>query len=119
MAREGRVQVNGEVLTDISRRIMPGDEVRVDGKALPSSEPTMVWKVHKPAGRITLIGSQDPNEGRPTLGDLIKNEGEWTQRLNCVGRLDFLTEGLLLLTNDGELQRTLELPSSMIQRIYR
>ena len=77
-----------------------------------------VWKFFKPQACLSRMGSDQ--SGMKTVGELLEDKyGEWTQNLRLVGRLDFMTEGLMLLTNDGELKRFLELPSTGVERAYR
>ena len=109
----GRVSINGEVLKSPARDVKAGDEVRVDGKPLPLAEPVRLWRYHKPRGLVTT--HRDP-QGRPTVFEKLPPE---LPRVVSVGRLDFNTEGLLLLTNDGALARHLELPATGWLRRYR
>lgn len=109
----GRVQVNGKTLETPACVVKPGDKVIVDGKPLPTKEPARMWRYNKPLGLVT--SHKDP-EGRPTVfGALPKT----MPRVISIGRLDLNSEGLLLLTNDGELARALELPSTAWSRRYR
>jgi len=109
----GRVAVNGAVIRSPALDITTDDQVTVDGQALPGRERTRLFLYHKPRGLITT--HSDP-QGRPTIFQhLPKN----LPRLVSVGRLDFNTEGLLLLTNDGALARVLELPATGWLRRYR
>src|SRR6516164_4709786 len=110
---EKRVSVNGAVIVSAALDVSPSDKVLVDGKPLAVPEPPRLWRFHKPKGRVTT--HKDP-EGRPTVFDALP---ENLPRLISVGRLDFNTEGLLLLTNDGDLARHLELPSTGWTRRYR
>lgn len=110
---EGRVSVNGQVLRSPAVEVKPRDRVLVDGKPLPVAEPTQLWRFHKPKGFVTT--HNDP-QGRPTVFD---NLPPGLPRVISVGRLDFNTEGLILLTNDGELARHLELPATGWLRRYR
>ena len=110
---EGRVTVNGEVLTSPARDVGAKDVVKVDGKPLPGIEPVQVWRYYKPRGLVTT--HRDP-QGRPTV---FENLPEDMPRVISVGRLHFNTEGLLLLTTDGALARHLELPSTGWLRRYR
>lgn len=110
---DGRVSINGEVLKTPAIEVKPGDKVLVDGKPLPVAEPARLWRYNKPKGVVTT--HNDP-EGRPTVFD---NLPESLPRVISVGRLDFNTEGLILLTNDGELARHLELPATGWLRRYR
>jgi 23S rRNA pseudouridine2605 synthase len=113
MVVQGRVTVNGRVINSPALDITENDVVVVDGKPLPPRERTRLWMYHKPRGLMTTHA--DP-EGRPTVFD---NLPEGLPRLISVGRLDFNTEGLLLLTNDGGLARALELPDTGWLRRYR
>ncbi len=110
---EGRVSVNGTVLTSPARDVGPNDKVLVDGNPLPSTEPPRLWRYHKPKGLVT--SHSDP-QGRPTVFAALPDT---LPRVISVGRLDFNTEGLLLLTNDGALARHLELPATGWMRRYR
>ena len=109
----GRVSVNGRIVDTPALNVLPSDIVLVDGVALPNPERTRLFLYHKPRGRITT--EHDP-EGRPTVFDDLPAQ---LPRLLAVGRLDFNTEGLLLLTNDGGLKRLLELPATGWLRRYR
>lgn len=109
----GRVSVNGKKLSSPAVNIGPADVVRVDGKPLPEAEKTRLFRYHKPRGLVTT--AKDP-EGRPTV---FENLPSGLPRLISVGRLDLNSEGLLLLTNDGELARRLELPATGWVRRYR
>jgi len=110
---DGRVSVNGEKLTSPAVLVGPNDIVMVDGAVLPEPEPARLWRYHKPAGLVTT--HRDP-EGRPTIFSSLP---EGLPRVISVGRLDLTSEGLLLLTNDGELARKLELPATGWVRRYR
>lgn len=110
---EGRVKLNGKVLTSPAVNVKPSDEIRVDGQPLPQKEESRLWRYHKPAGLVT--SHKDP-EGRRTVFDALR---EQLPRVISIGRLDINTEGLLLLTNDGELARLLELPATGWVRRYR
>jgi 23S rRNA pseudouridine2605 synthase len=109
----GRVTVNGEVLASPARDVGPSDRILVDGNPLPAVEPPRLWRYHKPKGLVTT--HSDP-QGRPTVFDALPPH---MPRVISVGRLDFNTEGLLLLTNDGALARHLELPATGWLRRYR
>ncbi|MBO0903879.1 pseudouridine synthase [Jiella sp. MQZ13P-4] len=113
MIAEGRVAVNGAVLESPALDVGPKDRITVDGEALPQIERTRLWLFHKPAGLVTT--NRDP-EGRPTVFEKLPAE---MPRVLSIGRLDINTEGLLLLTNDGGLARTLELPATGWLRRYR
>jgi 23S rRNA pseudouridine2605 synthase len=110
---EGRVSVNGQVLNSPARDVSPADRILVDGDPLPSPEPPRLWRYHKPKGLVTTHA--DP-QGRPTVFDKLPED---LPRVISIGRLDFNTEGLLLLTNDGALARHLELPATGWMRRYR
>jgi 23S rRNA pseudouridine2605 synthase len=110
---EGRVSVNGTVLASPARDVGPNDKVLVDGNPLPSTEPPRLWRYHKPKGLVT--SHSDP-QGRPTVFAALPDT---LPRVISVGRLDFNSEGLLLLTNDGALARHLELPATGWMRRYR
>jgi 23S rRNA pseudouridine2605 synthase len=109
----GRVTVNGEVLQSPARDVGPRDAVKVDGQPLPVAEPVRLWRYYKPKGLVTT--HRDP-EGRPTVFDHLPED---MPRVISIGRLDFNTEGLLLLTTDGALARHLELPATGWLRRYR
>ncbi len=109
----GRVAVNGAVINSPALNVSGRDRISIDGEPLPSRERTRVFLYHKPRGLLTSHG--DPR-GRATI---FQNLPKGLPRLISVGRLDFNTEGLLLLTNDGELARVLELPATGWLRRYR
>jgi 23S rRNA pseudouridine2605 synthase len=109
----GRVAVNGAVIGSPALNVTPRDRISVDGEPLPARERTRLFLYHKPRGLMTTRA--DP-QGRPTV---FQNLPAHLPRLVSVGRLDFNTEGLLLLTNDGALARLLELPQTGWLRRYR
>src|SRR5262247_4567710 len=109
----GRVAVNGEPIASPARNVTAADRVTVDGELLPVRERTRLFLYHKPRGLLTTHA--DPG-GRPTIFSALP---KGLPRLISVGRLDINTEGLLLLTNDGSLARTLELPATGWLRRYR
>lgn len=109
----GRVAVDGKTLTSPALNVTPKSRITVDGKPIASQEATRLWRYHKPSGVITT--ARDP-QGRPTVFEKLPPD---MPRTVSVGRLDFTTEGLLLLTNDGELARHLELPKHAWLRHYR
>jgi 23S rRNA pseudouridine2605 synthase len=113
LIEEGRVALNGQVLTTPAVKVDPGDILTVDGKVVEAAEPTRLFRYHKPTGLLT--SHTDP-KGRPTV---FQNLPEGLPRLISVGRLDINSEGLLLLTNDGALSRALELPTTGVVRRYR
>ena len=110
---EGRVAINGRTLDTPAVKVEPGDIVTVDGEVVGEPEPARLFRYHKPVGLVTT--HKDP-AGRPTVFDALP---EGLPRLISVGRLDINSEGLLLLTNDGQLARALEMPSTAIVRRYR
>jgi 23S rRNA pseudouridine2605 synthase len=110
---QGRVAVNGRVINSPALDVTANDVITIDGKPLPPRERTRLFLYHKPRGLMTTHA--DP-EGRPTVFDHLPVD---LPRLISVGRLDFNTEGLLLLTNDGGLARALELPDTGWLRRYR
>jgi 23S rRNA pseudouridine2605 synthase len=113
---EGRVTLNGNVLTSPAVNIGAGDDIRIDGQPLAQRERTRLFLFHKPRGLVTT--DYDP-EGRPTIFDHLRRTWVEGPRVVSIGRLDINTEGLLLLTNDGGLARVLELPSTGWTRRYR
>jgi len=109
----GRVEVDGEVVRRFGARVDPQHQViRVDGKRIPASEDLIYLAVNKPAGMLT---SMSDSRGRPTMADLV---GDTAERLFHVGRLDYDTEGLMLLTNDGELAHRLAHPRFGVPKTY-
>lgn len=110
---QGRVVVNGSKLESPACVVSPADIIIVDGQPLGEPERTRLWRYHKPSGLVTT--HKDP-EGRLTVFDKLP---DGMPRVVSVGRLDLNSEGLLLLTNDGELARKLELPSNAWIRRYR
>jgi 23S rRNA pseudouridine2605 synthase len=117
MIAEGRVKL-GDALVTTPATILPNLKgVTVDGQPVKAPEAARLFAFHKPLGLITA--ERDP-AGRPTIYTALRNAlPKGSPRLIPVGRLDLNTEGLLLLTNDGELKRAMELPSSGIPRTYR
>ncbi len=113
MIADGRVSLNGQPLTSPAVNIKDGDVVAVDGKPLPQKQDSRLWRYHKPAGLV--VSHRDP-QGRQTVFEALAKD---LPRVVSIGRLDLNTEGLLLLTNDGELARLLELPATGWVRRYR
>lgn len=109
----GKVAVNGRILDTPATLVTRDDVITIDGKPMGAAQATRVWRYHKPAGLIT---SHNDPAGRPTVFDALPSG---LPRVISVGRLDLNTEGLLLLTNDGELSRALELPDTALVRQYR
>ena len=113
MVMAGRVRVNGQVLSSPAFNVSETDIVLLDGVPIPPKEQPRLWRYYKPAG---LVSSTRDDRGRPTVFD---NLPAALPRVVSVGRLDLNSEGLLLLTNNGELKRWLELPSTGWLRKYR
>ena len=113
MIAEGRVTVNGTRIDSPALNVGPRDKIVVDGKPLAKPEPIRVWMYNKPLGLVT---SERDEKGRTTMFDMLPEE---MPRVMSIGRLDLNSEGLLLLTNDGDLKRRLELPSTGWLRKYR
>ncbi len=109
----GRVSVNGKKLDTPAFTVTPGDTVIVDDKPLPRPEGVRLWRYHKPKGLMTT--HSDP-EGRRTVFDALPKD---MPRVISIGRLDYATEGLLLLTTSGDLARHMELPKTGWLRRYR
>jgi pseudouridine synthase len=113
MILDGRVQVNGKIVTELGTKVDPEkDHVKVNGKRIQIEPYKIYLLLNKPRGYITSV--HDP-EGRPTVMDLIP---EIKERVYPVGRLDYDSEGLLLLTNDGDSAGALMHPSSGIEKRY-
>ena len=110
---DGRVSVDGKVLDSPALAVTDASDIRVDGKPIPEPEPSRLWRYHKPAGLVT---THKDERGRPTVFERLPPN---LPRRISVGRLDLNSEGLLLLTNDGELARELELPARGWLRRYR
>ncbi len=112
LIREGRVTVNGQVATLGMKADIQQDYIKVDGKLVLKPEPKTYIMLNKPKGVLTTL--EDP-EGRPTIKELIRGV---RFRVYPVGRLDFYSEGLLLLTNDGELAYRIIHPSHKVPKTY-
>lgn len=110
---EGRVTIDGEVLTTPAIVVTDAMEIKVDGKLITEAPEPRVWLYHKPNGLLTT--HHDP-QGRPTIFENLPNS---LPRVISIGRLDLNSEGLMLLTNDGELARFAELPSTGWARSYQ
>src|SRR3982751_4739240 len=109
---EGRVTVNGQVVSTLGSKVDPeNDHIKVSGKAVPTPKPHVYLMLHKPKGYVTTV--TDP-EGRPTVMELVRSKA----RVFPVGRLDWNSEGLLLLTNDGELTAKLTHASTHVPKTY-
>ncbi len=117
---EGRVQVNGQTVTELGTKADPHkDHIRVDGKLLQGPEPQRYFMLNKPRGFVTTL--VDPQK-RPTVADLLNQQKSGPHlklpRLYPVGRLDYLSEGLLLMTNDGDLANALSKASAGVLKTY-
>lgn len=110
---EGRVRVNSKVIDSPALNVTERDRIEVDGQMLAEADVARIWRYHKPSGLVT---SARDEKGRATVFDRLPPE---LPRVMSIGRLDLNSEGLLLLTNDGELKRKLELPSTGWVRKYR
>lgn len=108
----GRVSVNGQIVTELGSRALETDEIRVDGVLLVSRPELHSYIFNKPAGVISAMS--DPH-GKSNIGDFVK---DLPVRVYHVGRLDEATEGLIILTNDGELANLLAHPSHEVQKTY-
>jgi 23S rRNA pseudouridine2605 synthase len=113
MIAEGRVAIGGKPVETPATLLTSLHGVTVDGKPVKAPAPTRLFRFHKPRGLLTT--ERDP-KGRPTIYDRLPRD---LPRVMPVGRLDMNTEGLLLLTTDGELKRQLELPATGVERTYR
>lgn len=111
--RAGRVKVDGTVIDSPALNVSPQQNILVDGKKLPRNETVRLWKFHKPKGCIT---TRRDEKGRKTVYDFLPPE---MHKLHTIGRLDYNSEGLLLLTNSPELKRRFELPATALERTYR
>ncbi len=113
LIREGRVRINGKTVFELGSKADPDrDTIDVDGKRIEPKQPKISVLLNKPDGYITSL--RDP-EGRPTVKKLVDNI---PVRLYPVGRLDYHTEGLLILTNDGDLAQKIEHPSHALEKVY-
>lgn len=108
----GRVAVNGETITQMGTQVEEGDVVTLDGQVITPEEEKRYILYHKPAGEVTTVSD---DKGRETVMDRF---ADFPVRLYPVGRLDYDSEGLLLLTNDGELAQRLTHPSCEVDKVY-
>lgn len=108
---EGRVRVNGKKITELATDIKDGDYVEVDGKSVVLSHKSVYIMLNKPKGCVCTVSDE---KGRKTVLDFVKIK----ERVFPVGRLDYDTEGLLLLTNDGELANKITHPKNMVLKVY-
>lgn len=119
LIQEGRVSVNGRRVTTLGTRVdADRDRITVDGKLILKTQESLYLMLHKPRGVIAAV--HDPR-GRTTIMDLLGDQGmrRGARRVFHVGRLDYNSEGLLLLTNDGALAMALTHPSRAVPRVYR
>lgn len=108
---KGKVYVNGERVTELGTKVNKTDAIEVEGKVLSLEEDKVVFLLNKPRG---VISSVSDDKGRKTVVDLI----DTTKRIYPIGRLDYDTTGLILLTNDGELANTLMHPNNKVEKKY-
>lgn len=113
MIEAGLISVNGKQISSPALNVTPTDTITVDGKPLAAPEPVRMWRYHKPVGLVTTDRDE---KGRATVFERLPDD---LPRVMSVGRLDINSEGLLLLTNDGDLKRRLELPKTGWVRKYR
>jgi len=112
LIRQGRVEVNGSCITDMGIKVSREDRVLVDGKPVEPEENKIYIVLNKPRGYVTTVKDQF---GRASVLDLVQNIKE---RIYPVGRLDYDTSGLLILTNDGDLTHRLTHPSHELNKVY-
>jgi len=116
LIREGRVTVDGKVVTELGLKIVPSEHrIEVDGKCIASPESKAYYLFNKPLGVLSTLN--DP-KGRPTIKDFL-SQARIKERVFPVGRLDWDAEGLMLLTNDGELAQKLQHPRFQVPKTYR
>ncbi len=113
MIADGRITMNGKVVQSTALNVTGRETFTLDGKPVDDAEPPRLWLYHKPTGLVT---TERDEKGRQTVFDALPED---LPRVMSVGRLDLTSEGLLLLTNDGEIKRRLELPSTGGLRKYR
>lgn len=109
---EGRVEVNGEIVSKLGTKVQPGDEVKVDGVPIDGSEKKVYYLLNKPRGVVTTASD---DKGRQTVVDLLRDVDA---RVYPVGRLDYDTTGVLIMTNDGELANQLMHPKGRVDKVY-
>ncbi|MFW5777424.1 MAG: pseudouridine synthase [Spirochaetota bacterium] len=114
LIEHGSVSVNGQIVTRLGTKVLPTDDVRVDGKRVRIEQRSVYVALNKP--RRYLCSAHDP-EGRPLAVSLL--EPHYEERLFSVGRLDFLSSGLIFYTNDGEFARVVAHPSNQVEKEYR
>ena len=113
MIEAGRIAMNGKTVASPALNVTGREAFTLDGKPVDEADPPRLWLYHKPTGLVT---TERDEKGRPTVFDALPKD---LPRVMSVGRLDLTSEGLLLLTNDGEIKRRLELPSTGWLRRYR
>lgn len=113
LIKQQRVSINGEIITNPAVNVEGNEKILLDGEKLPAVEDTRLWLYHKPTGLVT---THKDEKNRPTVFDNLPKS---LPRVISVGRLDLNSEGLLLLTNNGELSRKLELPKNGWSRRYK
>ena len=111
LVRDGRVRINGKTVTALGTDVKDGDYVEVDGRAVALAQRKVYVMLNKPKGCVCTVHDE---KGRKTVLDFVKLK----ERIFPVGRLDYDTEGLLLLTNDGELANTVTHPKNMVKKVY-
>ena len=109
---KGRVQVNGQTITELGMKVEPNDHVEVDGSPIEGREKLVYYLLNKPRGVVT---TNNDEKGRQTVIDLL---GDVSQRVYPIGRLDYDTTGVLLLTNDGVVANQLMHPKSRVDKVY-
>ena len=110
--KEGKVRCNGNIITDLGFLVSAKDKITVDGNEVTPAVDFLYVMLHKPKGVITSMSDE---HGRKTVVDIMPNE---YKKLKPVGRLDYDSEGLLLLTNDGDLTNKLTHPSNNVDKVY-
>lgn len=116
MITDGRVEVDGRIVTELGTRVDPDSaEIRVDGARVLLDDSLVHLALNKPLG---MVSTMSDDHGRPCIGDLVEHRVRGNKKLFHVGRLDADTEGLILLTNDGELAHRLMHPSYEIPKTY-
>ena len=108
----GKVKINGKVVSNLATDVKETDQVTIEGKPIHTAENFVYYKLHKPKGYVSTVND---DKGRKTVMELMR--GVHT-RVFPVGRLDYDTEGLLLLTNDGDLSNILTRPKSEVEKVY-
>ena len=110
---EGRVSVNGTLVTDMGSKVRTGDTVLLDGKPVHPEARKCYVLLNKPAGFVCTLSDE---KGRPTAADLLKET--YSERLYNIGRLDMFSSGAILFTNDGDFAAKIEHPSAQIEKEY-